>query len=514
MSDSSPLHDIEALFGALPVGACVLDRELRFVRANARYAETVRVAVDKLVGRRLVDVLTEPARSRAEGIARQVLETGEPFRGAERREPGDAPSPGRIWRVSAHPIFEEGEVVGVLAVVLDITDVRLSEEEASAALKEVESVYRNAPVGLSLVDRDLRYLRVNQAIADMNGRSIEEIVGRTYREVSPETADTAEPLLRGLMERGKSVRNLEVRSRPPGDPDREHVYLLSMEPIRDEKGAVAGHTSVVQDVTDLRQVEATAAERLEQLEILYEHSLVGLCHMDPDLLVVQLNPQFGELCIRPVSERVGAHAATLFPEEISERLLPQLSFVARSGRSSVGLELRGRAAGSHHETTWIAQTHPILSPNREVAGIVTVAQDVTEFAELRREAETVRDRLAEAQKVAHFGSWEWNLLDDEVWWSREFYEIVGEAPSYVPTYSGYFERVHPDDRVRVRAQTERILQSNEAGRATYRILRPDGSERTLFSIARLERAETGEPARMIGTVQDVTDFHPTESLSD
>lgn len=514
MSDRSPLHDIEALFGALPVGACVLDRELRFVRANVRYAETVRVAVDKLVGRRLVDVLTEPARSRAEGIARQVLETGEPFRGAERREPSDATSAERVWRVSAHPIFEEDDVVGVLAVTLDITDVRLSEEEASAALKEIESVYRNAPVGLSLVDRDLRYLRVNQAIADMNGRSIEEIVGRTYREVSPETADTAEPLLLGLMERGKSVRNLEVRSRPPGDPGREHVYLLSMESVHDEQGAVVGHTSVVQDVTDLRQFEAAAAERREQLEIVYEHSPVGLCHMDADLLVVQLNPRFGELCIRPDSERVGAHAATLFPEEIAKRLLPQLSFVARSGRSSVGLELRGHAPGSHHETTWIAQTHPILAPTREVTGIVTVVQDVTEFAELRRGAETVRDRLAEAQKVAHIGSWEWNLLDDEIWWSREFYEIFGEAPTYVPTYADFFEHVHPDDRLRVRAQIERILQSSEAWRATYRILRPDGSERTLFTIARLERAETGEPARMIGTVQDVTDFRPTESLPD
>ena len=50
MSDRSPLHDIEALFGALPIGACVLDRELRYVRANARYAESVGARAGELAG--------------------------------------------------------------------------------------------------------------------------------------------------------------------------------------------------------------------------------------------------------------------------------------------------------------------------------------------------------------------------------------------------------------------------------------------------------------------------------
>ena len=53
------------------------------------------------------------------------------------------------------------------------------EEQARARLSELESIYRNAPVGLSLVDPELRYLRVNQAIADLNGVSCEEMVGKT-----------------------------------------------------------------------------------------------------------------------------------------------------------------------------------------------------------------------------------------------------------------------------------------------------------------------------------------------
>lgn len=514
MPGRPPLQDLETLFGAMPVGVCVLDRNLRFVHANPRYAEIVQLPGKDLAGRALADVLDEPARSRAAGIAQRVLDTGEPFRGAERRQVSEEDSGEQIWRVSAHPVFAEGAVAGVIAIVLDVSDIRLAEEEASTALRELEAVYRNAPVGLSLVDRDLRYLRVNQAIADMNGLSIEEIVGRTYRDISPETADTAEPFLRELMKRGESVRNLEVRARPPEDPTTEHVYLLSMESVRDEGGLVVGHTSVVQDVTDLHQAEDAAAARLRELEIVYEHCPVGLCLMDRDLRLVQLNPRFGELCVRPPAERLGAHAANLFPEEIGRRLVPQMSFAARSGRSSVGLELRGRAPGSGQECTWIAQTHPIQTRSGEVTGIVTVVQDITQFAELRRDAEAVRDRLAEAQKIAHVGSWEWNLLDDEIWWSRELYEIFGEPATFVPTYSDFVEHVHPEDRKRVRNQIERILESDGAFRATYRIVRPDGSERVLFTIARLERAESGTAAKIFGTIQDVTEFRLAEPESD
>jgi PAS domain S-box-containing protein len=509
MSQSAGLADLETIFRELPVGLCILDRSLRVVHSTARYAEIIGRKGQDLVGRSLGDVLAEPARERGIWIANRVIETGEPFRGAERRELGRRHPKERIWRVSVYPLRREGLVTGLMALVLDITDVRLAEEEASAAFREIESIYRNAPVGLSFVDRNLCYLRVNQAIADMNGRTIEEVVGRTYRDMSPETADTAEPFLRGLMQRGESVRNMEVQARPPADPTTDHTYLLSLDCVRDPSGEVIGHTSVVQDVTDLRNAQEAAARRLEELELVYEHTPVGLCHMDSDLRLVHLNPRFGELCERPPAERIGAHASTLFPERISRQLVPQLSFVARSGRSSVGLEVRGQIPGQTRERTWIAETHPTKSRDGAITGILTVVQDVTPFAERRRDAEATRDRLAEAQQVARLGSFEWDLLDDRVWWSRELYEIFGAPASRAPSYEGFYEYVHPEDRSKVRSQVERILETDQASQVTYRIQRFDGAERVVFGIARLERTASGKPARMIGTVQDVTEFSPS-----
>jgi PAS domain S-box-containing protein len=374
-----------------------------------------------------------------------------------------------------------------------------------------EAMHRQAPVGLSLIDRDLRYVRVNQVIADLNGVSIEEMLGRPYRDFSPETADVAEPFLRRVMEEGRSIRNLEVRARPPADPQVEHVFLLSLDPVRDADGEVIGCTSAVQDVSELRRSEQVAARRLQELETLYANAPVGLCYMDAELRVVHLNPRFARLSERPLAEQVGVRVPELLSGELAGQLVPRLRYVAQSGSSAVGVQIRGTLPGrGPREYTWVAHVHAVMSREDAVAGIIAVLQDVTVLADQQRRIEAVRDRLLEAQRVAGVGSWEWNLLDDEVWWSDELYTLFGEGPTYVPSYSGFFDHVHPSDRQTVREQIENTLADGKPYRVIFRILRGDGAERLLFCAAQLERTASGQPARLVGTCQDVTGPGPLD----
>jgi len=503
------LKELEELYRLAPVGLCAVDRDLRFVRANDAYAAIVGCEVDELTGRLLPEVIPASLRDEAVGVTRKVIETGEPILETElRRVVPDDPSMERVWLVNVHPMRTDGQVTGAMAVLQNVTSLRRAEEAARERLRELESLYRNAPVGLCFVSSDLRYLRVNQVIAEMNGTTIEAIVGKRYRDLSPDTADLAEPFLRKLMESGETVRNMEVRSRPPSDPDREHVYLLSLEPVRDGAGEAVGHVSAVQDVTDQRAAEEIAARRLAELEILYANAPVGLCHMDTDLRIVQLNPLFARLSERPLEEQVGADAADVLPPQIARQLVPHLRYAAQAGESSRDLEIRGEIPGSHGEYTWLAHTHPLRSRTGAPTGLITVLQDVTSLVERRREVEAVRDRLAEAQRVARVGSWEWDILEDEVWWSQELYEIFGERRDYLPSYVGFFEHVHAEDRQKVRGQIEQTLVDGRSYRVTFRIVQRDGTQRVLFTAARLERTPGGQPARLVGTCQDVTEAGP------
>src|SRR5262249_27985631 len=79
--------------------------------------------------------------------------------------------------------------------------------ESNAA--EIDALYRTAPIGLCLIDRSLRYVRINERLAEMNGLSAADHIGRTIRQVIPGLADIVEPRLRRVLRTGRPVLNLE-----------------------------------------------------------------------------------------------------------------------------------------------------------------------------------------------------------------------------------------------------------------------------------------------------------------
>ncbi len=115
-------------------------------------------------------------------------------------------------------------------------------------------------------------------------------------------------------------------------------------------------------------------------------------------------------------------------------------------------------------------------------------------------------RLVEAQELAQIGSWEWEVLTDTVTWSSELYRIYGLSPDeHEPTFAGYIERVHADDRERVQTAVGTALASEDRFAFDERIVRPDGTIRTLASRGQVHRDAEGRPLRMIGICRDVTE---------
>ncbi|MGE0080494.1 MAG: PAS domain S-box protein [Thiohalomonadaceae bacterium] len=122
-------------------------------------------------------------------------------------------------------------------------------------------------------------------------------------------------------------------------------------------------------------------------------------------------------------------------------------------------------------------------------------------AAVRRSEES----LAQAQRVAHLGNWDWDIVTNELAWSDEIYRIFGLQPrAFGATYPAFLERVHPDDRAYVEDEVNRALRRERDYSIDHRIVRPDGSERIVHEKAMVLWDEHGTPIRMIGTVQDVT----------
>jgi PAS domain S-box-containing protein len=127
------------------------------------------------------------------------------------------------------------------------------------------------------------------------------------------------------------------------------------------------------------------------------------------------------------------------------------------------------------------------------------------------EARRAHARLAEAQEVGHVGSWEWTIGTNTLWWSVELFRIYGISPGdVVPSYEGFLERVHPDDRAAVDGEVRTALERRAPFSFEHRLVRPDGSVRTMYARGLVACDEAGNPVRMTGIGQDITERKQAE----
>lgn len=114
-------------------------------------------------------------------------------------------------------------------------------------------------------------------------------------------------------------------------------------------------------------------------------------------------------------------------------------------------------------------------------------------------------RLAEAQRLAHLGSWEWDIAGNIIKWSDEMYRIFGVSlEQFDGAYTAYLELLHPDDRELARQTIQRAYQTGEPYEFEHRILRPDGSVRWIHGRGAVIVDPAGQAVRMLGTGQDIT----------
>lgn len=140
-----------------------------------------------------------------------------------------------------------------------------------------------------------------------------------------------------------------------------------------------------------------------------------------------------------------------------------------------------------------------------------------EVAERKETEAMLRERerqLAEAQHVARVGSWEWMIPQNRVTWSDEMYRIHGYGPQQFPlTFEKAVERVVKEDLGRIRRNVEAVVRERrdqDLPDIEYRIVRTDGAVRVLLGRGKFQVGPAGEPLRMVGTVQDVTDTKRAE----
>jgi PAS domain S-box-containing protein len=211
------------------------------------------------------------------------------------------------WRISrpivalaasAEAIAHGEPVQTVHSSIVEIDDVASALEEAALTRKlaeeslrasdqllreqytELEHLYKTTPVGLALMDHDLRFVRINDRLAKINGKPAAEHLGHTLREVVPQIAGELESVYRRVFETGEPVLNVEIHGTTPAASDVERDWLTSFHPLRMDDCTVRGICAVVQDITEQKQTARTLETRYQELQWLHEVSQTILISND------------------------------------------------------------------------------------------------------------------------------------------------------------------------------------------------------------------------------------------
>ncbi len=158
-------------------------------------------------------------------------------------------------------------------------------------LAELEALYAEAPLGLALLDHELRFVRINAALAEINGYSVDDHIGRTVWELLPDVRESAEPALRQVLEKNEPLRDVVVTGVTPARPGivrewREHFY-----PIRDEAGML-GIGIVCEEVTERVAAERALAESEARYRTLVQATSSTTWSCPPNGLQVAPQPEW------------------------------------------------------------------------------------------------------------------------------------------------------------------------------------------------------------------------------
>ncbi|WP_425444293.1 PAS domain-containing protein, partial [Streptomyces thermovulgaris] len=256
------------LLDVLGVAAVVLDTEGRVVlwspQAEALFGYTAEEALGQYAGRLLLE---ERHLEQVLELFARLMETGESWAGGFPIRCKD----GSTRMVEFRNMRLENGRGGFYALGIASDQATLREVERRLALSV--RLIEQSPIGLAILDTDLRFVTVNPALERINGVPAADHIGRRLPEVVPLLGPEVEAVTHRVLRTGVPLLDQLVIGRTPADPDHDHAWSVSRYRLEDPNGRVLGVAASVVDVTERHRAEIEASRARRRLTMIADATL-------------------------------------------------------------------------------------------------------------------------------------------------------------------------------------------------------------------------------------------------
>lgn len=483
----------DAIIGKTPDG---------IITSSNKGAETIYgYAADEIIGKSIT-ILASPSRhAEVHELLERVRKGGTVANHESERIRKD----GALIQVALtlSPIRDaSGNITGISTIARDITEKKRMEEELHRA-----SVYNRSLIEASLdplvtISAEGKITDVNRTTEAITGRSRSELIGTDFSDYFTEP-DKAREGYRQVFAQG-SVTDYPLVLRHRDGHVTDVLYNASV--YRNEVGEVLGVFAAARDITERKRTEEALRENEHFLDSLIEHIPNMVFVKDATHLnFVRFNKAGEALLGYSRDELLGKNDYAFFSKE-------QADFFIAKDREIIDSRESLDIAEEPINTKFLGQRYlhtrkiPIFSDDGSPLYLLGISEDITEHKLAEEKLRHSEQGLSEAQRIAHLGNWNLDLVTNVLTWSDEIYRIFEIDPEkFDASYEAFLNTIHPDDRELVNKAYTDSLKDKRPYNIVHRLLMKDGRVKYVNEKCETHYADDGTPLLSIGTVHDVTE---------
>ena len=402
----------------------------------------------------------------------------------------------KIHYVLAHgSLFrnEQGEVFRVIGTAQDIT----SRKEAEKQLRYQAALLDNISDAVVSTDIDSLIISWNQAAEKLFGWAAEDVVGKeinhviTYAYVDWEQEEVEAELSKNGVWKGEAV---EVNKAG------EKLHLsVSINLVYNAARDAVGTITICHDFSKQKRAIEAAKEFRARWKSVAESPFDWLVIVDREGIIQYINRDTSDLRSEVTIQKTSIYSFISAEQHESIRtIIEEVFTTGKPGYFESYITTLQQWMSNHVGAIW---------KDGQVVQVSVMSRSINQQKTAERKLKETTWILEEAERLVHMGSWDWNMLTEEIKWSKGLFRVFGRDPKDgTPSLESYMRDVHPEDQEHFQNSLAKAINGKKEYTIEYRLIRPsDKSERYLMGRGEVFFNEKGQPERLIGSVRDITD---------